>query len=145
MTRQLPPRDLFQRIRRTEDAVRPIKPDVTAWQDLALINGWSDLGSSWSPPAWQISSDGHVHLRGQVGGGTSGTVCAVLPQGAWPEFSLRLATVCAGPAVAHADIDATGNITLVAGSTTWVSLDGLRFVSATQPLPTDLLDGVSPP
>src|ERR1051326_8782538 len=59
-----------------------------AWQ-----NGWGNADDD-VPAAFMNDKIGHVHFRGQITGGTPGTVAFTLPPGFRPEFKTKF--VCAG-------------------------------------------------
>lgn len=101
-----------------------------SWSSLSFVNGWVNNGGIYTTAQYTKSSDGLVSLKGLVRGGTAtaGTVIATLPFGYRPDCRLLISTLSAD-ASNRIDIDTGGNIVIMSGSSTWVSLDGITFYS----------------
>ncbi len=119
----------------------------TAYQPLALQNGWSPAGGTdlpgWSPGYVQNGSS--VELTGGLTGGTPGQVVATLPANLRPPaddwFSVVTANNVVAPLVVHPD----GTIVLNAGNPGFLSLSGVGvMVGAAPPSNLNLQNGWSP-
>lgn len=68
-----------QKLRASELAPGP-------WQPVTFVNGWTNLGGTWSTVAYRKHPTGLVELRGACLGGTiaNGTTLYVLPTGYRP-------------------------------------------------------------
>lgn len=97
------------------------------WQSPQLTGGWTNYGGEYSPAAYFRDSNGIVHLRGLIRNG-SGNILT-LPVGYRPAFrEIRVVLVgTTGNSVGRVDILADGTVTFIAGSNSWVSLDGITF------------------
>jgi hypothetical protein len=86
------------------------------------VNSWSVPGGS-PTPQYMIDGLGFVHVRGEVGGGSSATV-TTLPGGARPGVQMRLPTIASGQLVALLQITTAGLVQLfwATGSPTWFNL-----------------------
>lgn len=103
---------------------------LTQWCALPLVNSWVHYGSPYTTPQYTQASDGVVHLKGLIRSGTAATM-ATLPADYCPKETLLFTTVAAD-AWSRVDISAgTGSGCSVVGSaysTTWTSLDSIRFI-----------------
>lgn len=106
------------------------------WMDASLQNGWvhhTTIFSSEesSPPSYTITQTGEVFLRGIIKSGTttSGTLLFTLPAGMRPDYTLAF-PVMSGTGVGRIEILTNGQVLFMAGEATFVSLDGIRFMSA---------------
>jgi hypothetical protein len=111
-----------------------------------LLNAWINFNASFYETAGYYKDiDGVVHLKGVISSGTttSGTPLFTLPADYRPALIRQYlcANDSAGTAVfGEVRIDnATGNVTIQRGANTYLSLDGISFVSATAgAFPSDL-------
>lgn len=98
------------------DGVWRVVLQDTGWTDLEPAAGWSQSGLKWR--RW----NGEIFLQGEVWGGTNGTACFVMPEGARPEA--RLSRVIARPASPTA-YTTVGNLSIQTnGVATYVTLGG---------------------
>ena len=97
-----------------------------AWSSLSYNTGWDTI-SGYNAAQYKRVGD-LVFVRGTVQR-TSGsaTVIATLPSGYRPVNRTILGTVGGGDAVARVDIRTNGDIDVIAGSTTYIALDGIVF------------------
>lgn len=106
-----------------------------AWTLLPMTNGWSNFGSTYTPPQYRLVG-GSVELNG-LAKGTQGVVIATLPVGFRPTGTLMNPTVGAVGGVKGfyaVDIDTAGTLK-VAGTSVmnYVSLTGIVFPIGTLP------------
>ena len=108
---------------------------VDYWRSPAFQNGWSNLGGVLAPVGYRKEGS-YVSLRGVATGGTlsSGggpsSVITVLPAAFRPEHRSMFAVASASGGVdAHGrvDVDTGGEVRAIAGSSAFLSLDGVRF------------------
>ena len=104
-----------------------------AWQDAVLVNNWVVYDSSFNPAQYFKDSQGIVHLRGLIKGGTvsvdynNAGLAFTLPEGYRPPYR-QLHGVCTHPnAIGRVDILSDGRVIVQAGNNLWVSLDGISF------------------
>jgi hypothetical protein len=108
------------------------------WQPVTFLNGWRNFWNPYTTGGYFKDSQGVVHLKGMVSGGTIGleSDCFIftLPAGYRPaqqELHVVLTSDgAAGQAAGRADIDMKGNVIPVSGNKTWISLDGITFRAA---------------
>ncbi len=105
-----------------------INTGTTGWNNATLQNSWVWSGAPYSTVQYIKTSDNLVTLKGMIGGGTStaGTTLLNLPAGFRPKETYSFPTV-SNSAFARANIDASGNVSIQAGSNTLFSLDGITF------------------
>jgi hypothetical protein len=69
---------------------------VGAWTNLTMLNGWSANGAPFSTPQYRLCSDGFIHFRGVMHGGTltDGTLICNVPNAFAPpqEKYIRIVT-----------------------------------------------------
>lgn len=105
----------------------------TQWCNLTLQNSWKFYGGLYSTPQYTKGLDNIVLLKGLINGGSSNTAqIATLPAGYCPaETSLQAAA--SNGIWSRLDIirnsDGSCNVLPAAGSTTWLSLDEIRFIA----------------
>jgi type II secretory pathway pseudopilin PulG len=105
----------------------------TQWCNLTLLNSWQFYGGLYSTPQYTKGLDNIVLLKGLINGGSSaGAQIAILPAGYCPaETSLQAAA--SNGVWSRLDItrNANGTCNLIpsSGSTTWLSLDEIRFIA----------------
>lgn len=105
---------------------------TTQWCNLTLINSWANYGSIYATAQYTKAADGMVMLKGLVKTGANGTDIATLPngQGLCPKERL-LMTVDSNATLGRVDIipgASTCEINTQGVSSTWVSLDSLRWI-----------------
>lgn len=96
------------------------------WRSPTLLNGWT----WWPDPAYGNigyfkDSNGMVHLRGLLKGGTSGRPAFQLPEGYRPE-NIQLFVVGANDTASRLDLAPDGNVSPTV-SPSWISLFGISF------------------
>ena len=92
-----------------------------------LLNSWVNYDAAYNPAGYYKDPWGRVHLRGAVKNGTAiGTAIFTLAAGYRPPFR-QLHVVDSNNAHGRVDVLADGTVLGVAGSTAWVSLDGISF------------------
>jgi hypothetical protein len=107
-----------------------------SWIELSdLANDWNEGGPA---PTARIEPGGHVFLRGKIDSGTIPAVALTLPLGYRPAVVGRFA-VESNSAAGTVEIATNGQLTVLSGSNTRVSLDGISFyAAATAAHPTPL-------
>lgn len=94
-----------------------------------LLNGWVNFDAGFQTAAYYKDGFGVVHLEGLVKLGTSGSVIFNLPAGYRPALHKHFSVV-ANAAAGDIRVNTTGDVVHYAGSTTWLSLDGVTFRAA---------------
>ncbi|MBD2037669.1 hypothetical protein H6F76_22175 [Leptolyngbya sp. FACHB-321] len=95
------------------------------WQTPTLQNGWVNYSKAYNAPAYFKDSLGIVHLKGLVRAG-SGNIFT-LPAG-WRPASRELHAVATHPGeMGRIDVLTNGQVFMVKGNNTWISLDGITF------------------
>lgn len=100
------------------------------WRDAAMLNNWVRLDTNWNIPGYRMLPGSLVELRGVIKGGTisGGTPVLNLPIGYRP--TLRQLNVCvSSDAIGRIDVSSNGDVYVTVGSTTWASLDNIRFLA----------------
>jgi hypothetical protein len=97
-----------------------------AWQTPTLLNTWVNYGPGFNTPQYYIDKESVVHLKGLVKNGAVGTVIFTLPVGYRPTEQY-IFTVNSGGAFGRVDVAAYGDVIVVTGNSSWVSLDGISF------------------
>jgi len=103
---------------------------ANTWVTPTLINAWASYGAPFANASYRIDSSGVVELQGtlKLGNATAGTVLFNLPPGYRTNATKIFATASAD-AFGEIRITATGDVTINAGTNTWLSLDGIRFLA----------------
>ncbi|HXS99828.1 MAG TPA: hypothetical protein VN915_04085 [Elusimicrobiota bacterium] len=93
-----------------------------------FVNSWVDYGAPFSNCAYALDGFHYVHLHGLVknGAACSNTVIFTLPAGYRPPAQMITAAISAA-GVGRIDVDTSGNVLCVSGSTGWISLDNVYF------------------
>lgn len=106
---------------------------TSAWIAPTLLNSWANT-PGLVPAGFMKDSLGFVHLRGRLGGGTSGTMAFVLPAGYRPGPAGSAGTYPAGgfdsttPVAAGVAIDDTGDVDIFyASGATDVGIGSISF------------------
>jgi hypothetical protein len=120
---------LFAALGGSTYAATSINSSSVHFRDAALENGW--VHSSATPPVgYAKDSEGIVHLRGGIAGGSSGTVAFVLPRALRPRHILYPVIAGGGPTVAFLTIRPNGSVALTgSGVNSFAGLDGVSFVA----------------
>lgn len=118
----------------------PVTSVGQAWVAPTLLNSWVNYSASttplYTPAGYLVDACGYVLLRGLVRSGTIGTVVFTLPASVSPAY-VKIFIVDSTSAVGEVRIQGTeyqesgsaaGQVLIAAGSNTWVSLDGIRFL-----------------
>lgn len=96
------------------------------WQTPTLLNNWINFGLGYAKAQYYKDKELRVHLKGLVQSGTVGQPIFTLPTGYRPTDRL-LFTVTSNNGYGRLDIEPDGDVFLVVGSNTFVSLDGVSF------------------
>lgn len=110
---------------------------IPLWAPLLLQNGWTAYGSTYSVPAYTKTKSGLVMLKGMIKKSTpytSGEIIAQLPEDYRPaDGKLMFATTVSGSVLGRVDVyQQTGNISLLSGNSSWLSLETVRFTAASE-------------
>ena len=98
--------------------------------DLTVTNNFTNYGNGYATAAFFKDKMGMVHLRGLVNRGSSHNLLIIftLPPGYRPSTSGKLLyTTQSGSGISRIDILPDGGVQVMAGSTGWISLDGICF------------------
>ena len=100
------------------------------WVTPTLLNSWVLYDAGHNTPGYWMDGHGVVHLRGAVKDGTTAanTVIFTLPAGFRPEKREIFACNNSG-AFGSVGVEADGDVTIVAGGSTYLFLDGITFRS----------------
>lgn len=93
----------------------------------AFENSWANHGSGNESCRFKLDELGFTVIEGVVAGGTSNTTIFTLPQAYRPQGHHIFAIETNSAAHGYAQVLNTGVVRAVATSTTYVSLDGVRF------------------
>lgn len=100
------------------------------WYDntaVNFLNGWTNYGSGYNNAGFMKDSDGFVHLKGLIRNGTVGQTAFILPVGYRPSSRPLIGTITSSLNVGRIDIQTSGAVTMQNGSSSWISLDNIRF------------------
>ena len=102
-----------------------------AWITPSLGSGWAHYGAPYNAPGYYKDVLGIVHLRGLLSSSGATTVIFTLPVGYRPSAQFLFSSI-GNSALARIDVDTNGQVLyqLPAGSTPWVSIDGISFRAA---------------
>lgn len=95
----------------------------------SFLNGWSHYDAFWNQAGFYKRADGLVQLRGLVKGGTVNAPIFKLPEGYRPIRKIMKSGMSTA-AAQRIDVQAGGDVILVTGANTYVSLDGIMFAAA---------------
>jgi hypothetical protein len=98
-----------------------VAPDL-AWTAPTLINSWANFGSGYANAEYRKDALGWVHIHGLVTSGAS-AIIFTLPSGYRPAVIERFATSVTGGASGTLAVDTSGNVQLLAGTMTNVTID----------------------
>ncbi len=105
----------------------------TNWVTLPLVNSWTNYdAATWSPAQCYKGTDDLVVLRGLIKSGTSGTLTSSLNSvgcGIHTDGALIVPAWMSTNNSARVDIQTNGTLTSGVYSTTWTSLDGIRYIA----------------
>lgn len=113
------------------DMTKPCPAHLGSWRDVTYLNGWSRYSTSWIEPGYMIDSNGRVHLRGMIAGGTIGSPMFSIPSRFGPKNN-HLFSVRHNDNSVNGRVDVRTNGDVVAISPTvnsWVSLDGISYTA----------------
>lgn len=98
-----------------------------SWITPTLLNGWVDYSVNWKCGYYKDDM-GIVRIRGGVKSGvtTQGTPIFTLPEGYRPSQNADYRTIIQD-VVANVRIYTNGNVAIISGSATSLSLDGITF------------------
>ena len=96
------------------------------WQSLTLLGTWSNYSSAYNPAGYFKDAHSVVHLRGLITATMSTSTIATLPTSYRPQYREVFIVLASGLA-GRVDVDNLGNIILITGGATYLSLDGLSF------------------
>jgi hypothetical protein len=108
--------------------LRPFK-QPEPWRFLLFEAGWQDYATNpiYQRAAHRKSPLGRVYLKGLVARASgSSTVIGVLPVGYRPPMRVMTAAL-SDTGIARVDVAPSGEVVLVSGGTTFVTLDGISF------------------
>jgi lysophospholipase L1-like esterase len=102
------------------------------WTAAALANSWVTYGPPFAPPGFRKDADGVVSLRGTIKSGTAtaGTTLLTLPAGYRPPYT-QIFVCASAETYGEVWVGTDGTVKIQAGTATWLSLDAVRFRSAT--------------
>ena len=103
-----------------------------AWQLPVFANGWVNYSNAYSHAGYFKDSVGVVHLRGLIKNGTLTEMAFTLPVGYRPAKRGVFSVITdsgsfSDVAVGRMDIKGAGQVIPVAGSNSWISLEGVTF------------------
>jgi len=112
----------------------PPAGSVDTWHDAALVNGWQNYGSPFTPAAYTLTGDGWVRFRGLIKGGDPTKTLFTLPVGYRPVYRHIFNARVNGTAAARIDVRTDGVVYspyAVDGlvSSNWTSLEGIAFAT----------------
>lgn len=118
----------------------PTIPNIPSWNECAMPNnGWRNYGSVYNDMGYTKTTTGIVGLKGLITDGAIGSTVCTLPVGFRPTEHIIVqqpATTGSSDRAARVDIFPDGRITIPitpygsSGTSNWVSLDGLMFVTS---------------
>lgn len=100
------------------------------WSNPSFQNGWVNYGSGYLNAGYFEDSLGVVHLRGLVRNGTFGEVSGTiftLPVGYRPAGRVIFSVMTSPNAAGRVDVLPTGDVRAIAGSSGYLSLEGISF------------------
>lgn len=100
----------------------------TGWVAPTLTDSWVNFGGGYSPAGYRMRPDGSIALRGLVKDGTLGPAARVfdLPAGYRPT-GREVHSVYLDTGLGRVDIQTDGKVSVITGSSGWVSLSGITF------------------
>ena len=130
MALDLPPLPLYERVFGTAwmKWLRVLRDRLVLgenWQFVTFQNSWTDYNNSYG--RYYKDALGIVHLRGRIAGGAVPSIAFTLPEGYRPERNTYFPATASGYTFGTIAIGPLGNVSVLAGSTVWTSLDGVSF------------------
>lgn len=100
------------------------------WNTPILLNGWSNLPSSFAKVQYFKDSFGIVHLKGFVKSGTDNTIF-VFPEGYRPSENFYYSTIADNTTATFLNVTADGIVSKPSALSvsSWLSLSGLTFLA----------------
>ncbi len=107
-------------------------PSGTTFTAIPLQNSWVFYGAPWATPGYMVDSNGRVHLKGLIGGGTaaSGTVLTSVPDDLQPSGFEFLSADNSNAFGVIALEYVNSNIYTRGGSNSYLSLQALWYPSS---------------
>lgn len=105
----------------------------STWTAPTFENSWADFGAGFQPTGFRKDSDGIVHIRGVVSGGTVGSTVFTLPAGYIPPNNCWFPVVSSNSDGSSFDqggvafIGSDGEVIIQLGHNSFISLDGILF------------------
>jgi hypothetical protein len=102
------------------------------YQAPALQNGWTNYGGEHATAGYYKDKNGIVYLRGSIKDGLASTETTlfILPDGYRPSTSGRLMfPVVSNNGFARVDIRANGEVIIMTGHTSFLSMDAIQFLA----------------
>lgn len=97
------------------------------WQTPTLLNSWVNYNASiYQSAGYFRSGNGIIYLRGLIKSGSVPSTVFTLPSGYRPNSTI-VANVISNGAIGRVEIEADGDVNVVSGNNTYVSLDGISF------------------
>lgn len=107
-------------------------PAGTSFTALSYQNSWSTFDTNWNPASYAVDSQGRVHLRGLVKGGTttSGTIITTLPAAARAAEYTHWVEI-ASNAIAHISyVPANTSVIAKGYSNSFLSINAMYYTSS---------------
>jgi hypothetical protein len=105
---------------------------VIGWLAPTFQNSWANVGGGAQSVAYFKDQNGVVSIRGQLVGGSSGTVCFTLPSGYRPLGLLKAygrANTSSGEVPMAVDIATSGTVTIQTAVVTWGDFGMISFAT----------------
>jgi len=100
--------------------------EVGTQDEPVFENSWINYNSTTHQTMAFYKHNGRVYLKGLIKSGSIPSVAFTLPEGYRPPLIVNIGTVSNATFGAF-NILSDGSITIIAGNTAWVSLDGASF------------------
>ena len=103
---------------------------VIGWLPPTFQNSWANVGAGAEPVAYFKDENGVVYLKGQILGGSAGTVAFTLPSGYRPSGLMRLygrANTSSGEVPLSFTIAANGDVTIATAVVSWGDFGSVMF------------------
>ena len=121
-------------------AYATVSATIPSWYGLQFTSPWVNYtnNTNYHTAGFTKTSNGRVFLKGLIeisptAGAVTNSTIGRLPEGYRPEGKLVFQTVTSPNVAARVDIEADGDIIAVTGDGSWLSLDSISFLPASQP------------